>query len=105
MYSTVELQQASLEYRRSIGLGGPPPASSISTPPKKNAPSFITSNPLRQHGHFDSRVVMVAHMPVTVLTGAKLLDGVVANVLMSDGVITQIGEHLDIPADAETVDL
>ena len=36
------------------GSGGPAPASSISTPPKKNAPSFIASSPLRQLGRFDS---------------------------------------------------
>jgi cytosine/creatinine deaminase len=48
---------------------------------------------------------MVAHMPAAVLTGAKLLDGVVTNVLMIDGTITAVGDHLDVPADAETVDL
>jgi cytosine deaminase len=44
-------------------------------------------------------------MPVTVLTGAKLLDGVVTNVLITDGVITDIGDAIDTPAGAERVDL
>jgi cytosine/creatinine deaminase len=48
---------------------------------------------------------MVAHMPAAVLTGAKLLDGVVTDVLMIDGTITAVGDHLDVPGDAETVDL
>ena len=48
---------------------------------------------------------MVAHMPATVLTGAKLLDGVVTNVLITDGTITAIGDDVEVPAGAETVDL
>src|SRR5262245_20586326 len=88
-----------------MGLGGPAPASSISTPPKKNAPSFIASRPSRQHGHFDSRVVMVAHMPVVVLTGARALDGIVTNVLTTHVTITDVGQHVDVPEGAEHVDL
>jgi cytosine deaminase len=48
---------------------------------------------------------MVAHMPAAVLTGAKLLDGVVTDVLMIDGTITAVSDHLDVRRDAETVDL
>jgi cytosine/creatinine deaminase len=48
---------------------------------------------------------MVAHMPVTVLTGAKLLDGVITNVLITDGTITAVGEDVGAPDGAETVDL
>jgi cytosine/creatinine deaminase len=48
---------------------------------------------------------MVAHMPAAVLTGARLLDGVVTDVLIIDGTITAVGDHLDVPGDAETVDL
>jgi len=48
---------------------------------------------------------MVAHMPAAVLTGAKLLDGVVTDVLIIDGTITAVSDHLDVPRDAETVDL
>jgi len=44
-------------------------------------------------------------MPAAVLTGAKLLDGVVTDVLMIDGTITAVGDHLDVPGDAEIVDL
>ena len=36
---------------------------------------------------------MVAHMPAAVLTGAKLLDGSVTNVLIIDGTITAVGEQ------------
>jgi phosphoserine/homoserine phosphotransferase len=50
MYFNVADQQAALSYRRSIGFGGPAPASVISTPPKKNAPTFITTtSPSRLH--------------------------------------------------------
>jgi cytosine deaminase len=48
---------------------------------------------------------MVAHMPAAVLTGAKLLDGVVANVLITDGTITAVGDQLEVPDGVETVDL
>jgi cytosine/creatinine deaminase len=48
---------------------------------------------------------MVAHMPAAVLTGAKLLDGVVTDVLIIDGTITAVGDQLDVPGGAETVDL
>jgi cytosine deaminase len=48
---------------------------------------------------------MVAHMPAAVLTGAKLLDGVVTNVLITDGTITAVGDQLEMPDGVETVDL
>jgi cytosine/creatinine deaminase len=48
---------------------------------------------------------MVAHMPAVVLTGAKLLDGVVMNVLITDGTIAAVGLHVDAPEGAEIVDL
>src|SRR5262245_25194307 len=105
MYSSVELQHASFEYRRSIGLGGPAPASSISTPPKKNAPIFIASVLSMWRLRLVSSVVMVAHMATAVLTGARLMDGIVTNVLIIDGTITGIGDAVDVPDGAETVGL
>ena len=48
---------------------------------------------------------MVAHMPATVLTGATLLDGAVTNVLITGDTITDVGDHVDVPDGAETVDL
>jgi cytosine deaminase len=44
-------------------------------------------------------------MPATVLTGAKLLDGVATNVLITDGTITALGPHTEAPDGADTVDL
>ena len=43
MYFRVASQQVALSYLRSIGFGRPAPASGISTPPKKNAPTFMCS--------------------------------------------------------------
>jgi cytosine deaminase len=48
---------------------------------------------------------MVAHMQAAVLTGAKLLDGAVADVLITDGNITALDHHVDVPDGAEVVDL
>ena len=44
-------------------------------------------------------------MPVTVLTGAKLFDGVVTNVLITGETIAAVGEHIEVPEHAEAVDL
>jgi len=44
-------------------------------------------------------------MPPAVLIGAKLLDGVVTNVLIIDGAIAAIGDQVEVPDGAETMDL
>src|SRR5215211_2173619 len=98
MYDLVAAQQASFEYRRSIGFGGPAPASSISTPPKKNAPRLI--GPCSMLG-------MVAQMPPAALTNARLADGRDVDVMIVNGRIASIddADARRPPEDAQRLDL
>lgn len=48
---------------------------------------------------------MVAHMPASILTNATLIDGKVTKVLIDGGVVTAIGNHVEVPAGADVVDI